>query len=285
MKPVLAAIAVATAFSAPAWGQAAHPQFSPDGERLAYFTYDLDAGTATIMLLELASGETRAIETGLSWSVNPSWMPDGERIVFAGADGMRGEWDIRAVTLASGEVETLLAVPGREAHTHVSPDGRHVAFARMGPASDIFLLDLSTQEVTQLTGTEAREFHPKWTGDGTALLFDRSHEDGRSQIIQLDIETGEETVRAGVSSDVRRVGLPAAFGPDGWMYASNFETQGSWSAYDGHYRSYHPGAGIRIGASALRPGHREAAITLDDGEGPWIVLYDLDTEEAREIAR
>jgi dipeptidyl aminopeptidase/acylaminoacyl peptidase len=277
--PALAGLALAGVASAAADAQAAHPQFSPDGSQLAYFTFDLEAGEASILIRDMASGETRTLETGLAWSVNPVWAPDGESLAFTGADGMRGVWDIYSVSAEGGEARALTQTPEREFHPHLSPDGERLVFIRMEGGSEVWLMEMASGETRALTDTPHGEFHPKWSADGRSVLFDRGVEDGGSQIIELDVETGEETLRAGVSSDIRRVGLPSAFGEGGWMYASNFPEQGGWAAYaDGVSRAFSPEDGSRVGGSSLRPGTSQIALELDDGNGSRLVIYDYVAE-------
>ena len=284
-----AVLAAGALLTAPAAGQAgepaAHPQFSPDGARLAWFSFDVEAGEAAIRIRDMESGETRTLETGLAWSVNPVWDADGESLAFTGADGMGGVWDIYSIALDGGAPTKLTETPEREFHPHLSPDGSRLVFIRMDGGSEVWMLDLESGEETPLTDTEEREFHPKWSANGRAVLFDRGVANGGSQIIELDVETGEETLRAGVSSDIRRVGLPSSFGEGGWMYASNFASRGGWNAYAGGVsRAYAPEDGSRVGGSSLRPGTTEVAIALDDGSGSRLVIYDYvaETVEALE---
>ena len=212
---------ISTLLTSAASGQAAHPAFSPDGSRLAYYSYDLDAGHSHLVIQTVATGERERVETGFLWSVNPGWSSDGDQLLFIGGpDGMRSGWDIYSLDLMTGDIEKVLEREGREAHVRMSPDGRWISFVAMGPTADVFLLERATGEVRQVTETETREFHPKWSADSTAIAFDRSYADGGSAIVTFSLETGEEEI-LDRASDGARVGLPSATPHGGWIWARN----------------------------------------------------------------
>ena len=81
------------------------------------------------------------------------------------------------------------------------PNGRHMVFTGLVEGqSDLFLLELKTGKVTQLTNDPASDIQPDWSRDGNKILFatDRLSLEHRNQggmwrfnLAELDINTGE----------------------------------------------------------------------------------------------
>lgn len=75
------------------------------------------------------------------------------------------------------ELFPLASYPGVEGPPALSPDGNLVAFAWAGHAeagpTDIYVKDVETEAVRQLTETPAAETSPSWSPDGHSLAFVR----------------------------------------------------------------------------------------------------------------
>ena len=120
----------------------------------------------------------------------PDWSPDGSQLVFVG----RGSFP---EPLYLYDVETGTAEPmfdcsdpcGSEDEPAFSPDGSQVAFVRaLGPLvgdkpSDcgLWIGDVATREVHQVTsqpGCDPRVTSPRWSPDGTHLVYWTERYDG-----------------------------------------------------------------------------------------------------------
>lgn len=214
-----AAISLATCLALQGTADAqSHPRISPDGRQVAHFSFDLDAGTADILITDIGTGETLAAPTGCEWSVNPAWVPDGNSIVFIGAPlGMADQWDVYEISLDDGVVAPLMQTPEREMHTQVSPDGSQIAFVRMTDGPDIWVLDRGHAEPRQLTRGTGRDFHPKWDEAGQVLVFDRTTDDLPTGIVRVATASGAEAELA-AAPEGGRLRL-ADVGPSGVVYA------------------------------------------------------------------
>ena len=75
----------------------------------------------------------------------------------------------------------------------ISPDGRQVAFAALqGGTGDIFIVDLVTEEVTNVTKDKFADSAPTWSPDGSYLLY-LARISGNEKLFKLDLKTGQKT--------------------------------------------------------------------------------------------
>ncbi len=110
---------------------------------------------------------------------------------------MFGQHDLVRMDGPSGEIVRLTTSPFVDSTPKISPDGKRVVFARSRQEWvsfrnlaewDVWMLDLDTG-VESLVAERGAE--PGWTGDGTAVVFQR----GGREVVQVEVETGKETVR------------------------------------------------------------------------------------------
>jgi hypothetical protein len=75
----------------------------------------------------------------------------------------------------------------------ISPDGRTVAFSALRSGlGDIYLLDLGTRELTNLTADEFADYAPTFSPDGSFLVY-LARISGNNKLFKLDLETKEKT--------------------------------------------------------------------------------------------
>jgi len=112
---------------------------------------------------------TVTIETRELTAPSLALMPD-EQALVVGALG-----HLYRLPVAGGEATQLTFGPWYDTDPAVSPDGRRVAFAsnRDGSSSNVFVLELASLAVTQLT-REVDASRPAWSPDGRTLAFART---------------------------------------------------------------------------------------------------------------
>ncbi len=157
------------------------PVISPDGKYFAFFssrslfTMDLylgDAHTGKI-IKKLASPASDPHFDALS-SINSAgdFSPDDKQfafIVYA-----EGDNEIAILNTESTNIERRIKLPGIGAVSSVSwsPDGRTLALSGMaGGISDLYLLDLQSGTLKQLTNDKYGDIQPTWSPDGKTLAF------------------------------------------------------------------------------------------------------------------
>ena len=160
-----------------------NPRFSPDGSRLAYFA-DNDGEVNLYLASSLDGKVLRKLVTGHRSSrlesLHPfdtgvSFDPSGERLVFSALAG------------GADELVIVAAADGRELARHRpglaslrgpawSPDGRFIAMSGVaGGVTDLYLLDLASDQWRRLTRDLADEQDPAWL-DGATLVYARHPE-------------------------------------------------------------------------------------------------------------
>lgn len=269
---------VGTALAGTAADAQSHPRYTPDGQQIAHFSFNLEAGAADLQVSRLADGVTQPVETGQVWSVNPTWAPDGQGLVFiAGPGGMSDVWDVFSIDLVSGAVEPVTRTPEREMHTQLSVDGRHLVFIRMGDGPDVWMRDVETGQEWPIAAGQDRDFHPKWSRDGTSVVFDRTSADGRSMIWRAGLhdEAGEMLAEA---PDGERLSLPD-ISETGAVYAIHTAQTGSTLVRLDPQGTVTPvltaAEGERLGGFDIRPDGQAVAITITD-EGGRPRLYQIE---------
>ena len=110
---------------------------------------------------------------------DPRWSPDGTQIAFTrDMDKTKSQTTAEIFIMNADGTD-----PQRLTHNNVidaypswSPDGKRIAFSstRSG-AWEVFVIELATRAVTQLTGIEDGEgsASPDWSPDGTQITFER----------------------------------------------------------------------------------------------------------------
>ncbi|MFW6083868.1 MAG: hypothetical protein ACODAA_01500, partial [Gemmatimonadota bacterium] len=243
-----------------------------DGDRrlLAYVCIDSRTQSRTIAVRDLEAD--REIERfplrRLASVSSPTWSPDGSRLAVAGIS-RSGTWDLYTIRRADGEVTRLTEDVYADGAPDWSPDGRRIAFtsdrtpfgepgAGGETASNIFILDLETREITYLTYGRWTDLAPRWSPDGSRLLF-ASDRDGAFDLYVSDLDGRVERLTR-VSTGV----LSADWWPDGSSVV--------FTAYDGQaqiYRMELAGAdGVPPPPDDAEPELRPRAVEADAGELP-----------------
>ena len=117
------------------------------------------------------------------------WSPDGRTLYFSGDENQDDESnealtrDIWAVRVTDGSVTDLTPDPGSEASPSPSPDGTRLAYiftAERGAERDLMVVDVggdgrfATEPANLTEGWDLVPGAPRWSADGTAILFSAS---------------------------------------------------------------------------------------------------------------
>jgi hypothetical protein len=135
------------------------------------------------------------VTPGGRWTTVPwfSYSPDGNHLAFfVRAEKTRTLIMQNVLTRNIDKRIDMRTVDDPES-PDISPDGRRVAFAALqGGTGDIFIVDLVTDEVTNVTKDRFADAAPTWSPDGSYLLY-LARISGNEKIFKLDLKTGQKT--------------------------------------------------------------------------------------------
>ena len=117
-----------------------------------------------------------------------------------------------------GNAEALPVRPDNYTIARISPDGTRIALVlgstlpASDPAPDIYIFDLATQNLTQLTFDPAADDGPVWSRDGSRIFF-RSYRDDGGAVYAIPADGGTAELLA--RSPTNRNPLPWSISADG----------------------------------------------------------------------
>lgn len=219
-----------------------YPSWSPSGDKLVYvrdsllYSVDVDGGSEEEVTTPFGSGiyhptwsqtnellfiysprgqypqiwkspadslEWNAITPELAFQYDPVWAPDGRTYAFVGAPG----------TIVSQWVKTVF---GGFMHTYYDIQQR-----------DIYLVDVQTGQVTQITSGLEDEFHPAWAPNGQKLAFVSIQDSTNPEIFTVNRDGTEQTrLTFDPAQDIH-----PSWSPDGSMIAFASDRDGNFEIF------------------------------------------------------
>jgi tricorn protease len=154
----------------------------------------------------VTGGEPRQLTYHSGNDVVAGWTPDGDRIMFATSRGTHPFYSPMFTVSTAGGVPVAMDMD-RAANAMVNQAGTMIAFNRLGLSTarkgqkgnrttNIFVQDLNTMSISQLTDTNIQEFRghthdaiPMWGADG--MIYFVSERDGIFNIWKMGSDGGQ----------------------------------------------------------------------------------------------
>ncbi len=155
--------------------RAVSPHVSPDGKKIV-FVVGTD-GTSNLAVMNADTSDMRFLTTFKNGEqvYGPKWSPTGDRIVFDYS--VRDGRDIGWIRDDGSDMEFLVTGDHDSRNAVFTPDGSRILFAddRTG-IFNLYLLDLSTRRVEQITNVLGGAFMPTINAAGTVVYANYTSE-------------------------------------------------------------------------------------------------------------
>jgi len=162
------------------------PAWSPDGNRIAYVSFE-DKNSA-IYIQDVRSGRRERVAAGAGINSAPAWSPDGRRLALTRSRD--GDPEIYILDLSSGRFQRLTHNPAIDTEPSFSPDGRSLIFTSdRGGGPQIYSYDLANGTTRRITFNKGNyNTRARFSPDGRSLVLVHGGQRGY-KIALLDLET------------------------------------------------------------------------------------------------
>jgi TolB protein len=153
-------------------GTNSSPAWSPDGSQLAFMSSQ--NGDPEIYVVNGDGTHLRRITFAAGVNTSPTWNPKtGKQMVFVSD---RGGSPVLYLSDSDGSNVQKLDLPdmGYVIDPAWSPNGQLLAFSWRRPSGnyDIYVMDIVSRQLVELTKDEGRNERPSWAPDGRHLVFE-----------------------------------------------------------------------------------------------------------------
>jgi len=153
-------------------GTNSSPAWSPDGSELAFMSSQ--AGDPEIYVSDAGGGHLHRVTFAAGVSTSPAWNPKtGKQLVFVSD---RAGSPVLYLSNSDGSDVQKIDLPdkGYVIDPAWSPNGQLVAFSWRRPTGnyDIYVMDIVSHQLLELTRDSARNERPSWAPDGRHLVFE-----------------------------------------------------------------------------------------------------------------
>jgi len=201
---------------------------SPDGSEVA-FSWNR-SGTFEIFSAPLDGERIFQLTGANERSVWPRWSPDAKQLAFLRDSGGNERFDIWLVD-RDGERERNLTNEAGVTHRDLawSPDGTKLAYTANsgGKGFAVHIIDATTGAKRALTDGARDDLQPRWSPDGTLLVFCSRRDDVRTNAdLYVVAATGGDATRLETRGGIEGESVDPRWSPDGTRISFTTDTRG-----------------------------------------------------------
>lgn len=163
------------------------PAWSPDGETLAYVSFE--RGRAFVYAQSLTSRQRVLLASFPGSNSAPTWSPDGKQLaIVLTRDGNSQIYLVRTDGTALRRISSSDTI---DTEPNFSPDGLNIIFTSdRGGSAQIYRMPITGGEAQRLTFDGSNNFSPRYSPDGKSFVY-AHYNDGIFHIAVQDVETGQ----------------------------------------------------------------------------------------------
>ena len=144
------------------------PEYSPDGQRIAYTRWIPRTERYQIMIMESNGNNANNIPRVEGW--DPTWSPDGRHILFA--SGANGPVQLFVVRDDGKNLRQISKLPLMRGRSDWSPNGQHIVTYSGEPwHREIYIMNADGSNARQLTPEGGNSQGPSFSPDGQWVAF------------------------------------------------------------------------------------------------------------------
>jgi TolB protein len=178
-------------------GRDGHAGFSPDGSRIIFNSVRNGSEVYDLYEMDVDGSNVTRLTNFEQWDTYPSVSPDGSRIVWrrilptGGSSSSGHNSEVFVMNRDGSGVTNLTNHPDFDGYPSWSPDGSKIAFASNRNRKDdfrgnfhIYVMNADGTDVVQVLDNagQVEDARPRWSPDGTRILFNRQYVADESSI-------------------------------------------------------------------------------------------------------
>lgn len=173
------------------------PAWSPDGQRLAYVSFE--DKKPVVYVQNLSDGSRRAVAKFRGSNSAPAWSPDGRKLAVTLSKDETSQ--IYLLDLETGVASRFTRGGALDTEPLFSPDGRWLYFtSNRGGSPQIYRASLADGSASRVTFEGGYNVSPALSPDGKTLAFVHRR-DTRFHIAALDLSSGQMQVLTDTVAD------------------------------------------------------------------------------------
>ena len=166
-------------------GRQRHPDFSRDGQHLAFDRLENDESADEVWVADANGGSPTRVDAPCPvadclgmWE--PAWSPDGRSLAviveggpFDPATETLDSFAVGVIDIATNTTTIVVSQPGLDGQLHFprwSPDGRHLVFWNETDTPSVWIVDSDGTGLHQLFPPDLLAGDPDWSPDGARIV-------------------------------------------------------------------------------------------------------------------